>query len=575
MKHLISTGHKSRWVTIVTCLVVAVVLLCNVGVSALFGHFLLQSDMTSLNYRSTAGGTGKWVETGLYSLVDDTKNLLASILASANAGREEPVQVELLFCADPDCLIASDDMRPIYYTAKLLEREFPESITVRTVNVWNNPSVVDAYRTTSYSSIYETSVIISSGSEFRIRSPRTFYTYEDTTATTPWAYSGEKAFVKDILAVTRKESPVCCLTVNHGEPFATASGKAEYSALVQTLENAGYEVRYLDLAKEEIPEDCRLIVTLAPKSDFANDPMDEAASEIKKLDAFLEKTYSFLIFADADTPYLANLEEYLEEWGIRFDRTADLDGAYQAIDPAGDLGKNGERFAATYAEIGVGASLLSEIRTAGRPKAVFENAASISYPASYEVTYVLANADQGTPAFSYGSYFSNGNDREVFDLFTTSDTATALAKANGQPATDGEGNQLTLTSSPFRLAVLSIENRTIAEGQGLTSVNEASYVCAFASTAFAKNEFLSTNAYGNTDILLAILRGMGQELLPVGINFKTLYVDEFGTNSETDVSYGQSVVFGPMGQTLILTLLPAAIFTAVGCVLLVRRKHKN
>ena len=481
----------------------------------------------------------------------------------------------LLPCADADRLMNNDDMRPIYYTAKLLAREFPESISVRTVNVWSNPSAVDAYRTTSYSSIYETSVIISSGSEFRIRSPRAFYTYEDSTATTPWGYSGEKAFVKDILAVTRKESPVCCLTVNHGEPFANASEKAEYTAFVQTLENAGYEVRYLDLAKEEIPEDCRLIVTLAPKSDFSNDPLNESASEIKKLDAFLEKTYAFLIFADADTPYLANLEEYLEEWGIRFDRTADLDGAYQAIDPAGDLGQNGERFSAVYAEAGVGASLLSELRTAGRPKAVFENAASISYPASYEVTYVLENTETGTPAFSYGSYFSNGNDREIFDLFTTSDTATSLAKADGKPVTDGEGDQLTSTVSPFRLAVLSIENRTIAEGQGLTNVNEASYVCAFSSTAFAQNEFLATNAYGNTDILLAILRGIGQELLPVGINFKALYVDEFGTNSETGVSYGKSVALGPVGQTVLLTLLSAAIFAAVGCVLLVRRKQKN
>lgn len=571
MKHLISTGHKSRWVTVVTCLVVAAVLLCNVGISVLFGKLLWQSDLTDLNYRSTMGGTGRWVKSGLYSLVDETKDLLSAVLDSANEGREEPVQVELLFCADPDLLVGNEEMRPIYYTARLLERAFPESITVRTVDVVNNPSALDAYRTTSYSSIYQTSVIISSGSEFRIRSPRAFYTFESAVESTPWGYSGEKAFVKDILAVTRTESPLCCLTVNHGEPFATESGKSDYSAFLQTLGNAGYTVRFLNLSKEEIPDDCRLIVTLDPKSDFSNDPADPASSEVKKLDAFLAKTYSFLVFADADTPYLPNLEEYLEEWGIRFDRTADLESSYQAIDPAGDLGQNGERFAATYAKAGVGASLLSELRTAGEPKAAFENAASISYSASFVTTYVPADAENGIAAFSYGSYFSNGNEREIFDLFTTSASATAVAK----DALDGDGNALTLTASPFRLAVLSVENRTVAEGQGLTNVNEASYVCAFSSTAFAKNEFLSTNAYGNTDVLLAILRGIGQELLPVGINFKALYVDSFGTNAETGASYGQSVAFGPVGQTVILTLLPALTVTILGCVLLVRRKHKN
>ena len=43
-------------------------------------------------------------------------------------------------------------------------------LEVRTTNVWSNPSSVDAYRTNSYSSIYQTNVIVASGSEFRATS---------------------------------------------------------------------------------------------------------------------------------------------------------------------------------------------------------------------------------------------------------------------------------------------------------------------------------------------------------------------------------------------------------------------
>ena len=188
---------------------------------------------------------------------------------------------------------------------------------------------------------------------------------------------------------------------------------------------------------------------------------------------------------------------------------------------------------------------------------------------------MLEDPENQTPAFSYDAYFSNGNDREVFDLFYTSAVATAVAKEGGALVTDEAGDPLTKTASPFRLAVLSMESRTVGEGQGYTNVNEASYVCAFASTAFAKDEFLSTNAYGNTDILLAVLRGIGQEILPVGLNFKALYVEEFGTDQSTGASYGQSVWFGPTGQTVLLILVPALLAATVGCVLLVRRKKRN
>ena len=224
--------HGSASAAIIV-LVLAGVILLNAAVTALFSGKLWFLDMTS---------------EGMYSLTPETTSMLQSSFDEVNAARrqagEEDVKVEIIFCADPDMLRANELMRYIYYTALDLQDTFPNTVEVRTTNVWSNPSSVDAYRTNSYSSIYQTNVIVASGSEFRITDIRTYYTYNSDQDTEPWAYNGEKKFVQSIIAVTRAEAPVCGITVNHGEPFATEEGRAQYETFLGVLNNAGYDVVY-------------------------------------------------------------------------------------------------------------------------------------------------------------------------------------------------------------------------------------------------------------------------------------------------------------------------------------------
>ena len=217
-----------------TAAVVAAVILLNVAVSALCTGNLWFSDATSEK---------------MYTLTEPAKKLLISSLDSVNANRAEndPVQVDIIFCTDPDILISNATTRYIYYTALSMEKAYPESIKVSTVNVWKNPSAVDDYRTDSYSSIYQNHIIIASGSEFRIYSPGAFYIWDFT------GYYGEQVFLQGILTVTQAESPICCLTWNHGEPFAPGEDggiSTEYTLFLDVLENSGYEIRLLDLANE-------------------------------------------------------------------------------------------------------------------------------------------------------------------------------------------------------------------------------------------------------------------------------------------------------------------------------------
>jgi hypothetical protein len=76
-----------------------------------------------------------------------------------------------------------------------------------------------------------------------------------------------------------------------------------------------------------------LIITLDPQTDFYADYKNPGTkTEITKLQAHLDQSYSYMIFADADTPELPILEEYLEEWGISF-VCYEGDGTYELCDP--------------------------------------------------------------------------------------------------------------------------------------------------------------------------------------------------------------------------------------------------
>ena len=558
--------------------VIAVVILLNALMSVLCFDNRWYIETTGEQARPAIKGR----EDGrIYRLTDAAIHLLGSTLDSVNEKRDEddPVVVDIIFCADPDLLYGNSQMRYIYYTALEMQNEFPESIRVSTRDVWDNPSSVDAYRTNSYSTIYQTDVIVASGTDFRIYSAKSFYVYNTNSQTDPWGYCGEKKFLSGIIAVTRAEAPVCALTVNHGEPFATEEGRAKYSELLKVIDQAGYNVVYLDLEKEEIPKDCRLIITFDPQEDFESAFYGGTVSEASKMEKFLDQAYSYMVFFDADTPKLPILEEYLEEWGIVVDRHSSADaagnettGAYQIVDLENALNMDGTSVIGQYLSDGLGGSLTSDMRKTGAsPKVVFGNAVSFSYSPTYQFTYMLADEEAGTGAYTYGYYFRNNWARDIFDVFTTGSSAYAYAKNGGNRLTDANGEDLVVDTynpqDPYRLMTLTRHTRTVGEGQGYTSINDASYVCAVGSTEFASNEVLSSNAYGNTDALLATLRTIGSEVVPVGLTWVSLYESEIGK------SYADTL--NTTLTTVVLAFLPAVAFTFAGLFVLVRRRVRN
>ncbi len=463
---------------------------------------------------------------------------------------ETDVKVKLIFCDLPDNLMSNDSQRLVYETAKDLEEAFPKYIEVECIDIWNNSTAVQKYKTTAMSNITSTNVIIESGSEFRVCGLRTFFVFNNTTDTEPWGYRGEKTFAANILAVAQAESPIACITVNHTETFA------DYE-LLNTLQDAGYKVQTIDLAYQEIPEDCRLIVIYNPQEDFMVKDGISEVSEIEKIDRYLDGlSCSLMVFVNPETPKLKNLEEYLEEWAVVIDRHTDqMDDTYNyVIKESADmsLADSGYSFSGTYAEMGIGAGLHEALReSAYPPKIVFKNSTSLSYSELYEEK-IYSNKDETlgeVGEYKYATYNSNGIVRTVYDVFTTSKNAEAMA--NGIRVEGAE-------TDPFKLMTITRESQMVTgEDEDFATV----MVCA--STEFATEAMLSSATYGNADLLLSAARGMGKEFIPVDLELKPFASTEIsGMSTQSKNRY-----------TVLLTVIPATLIIGVGVFVLVRRKY--
>ena len=565
MKNKSAIGRKLRYggvSAVLTALIIAVVIIINVLFSALAQRFLWYTDLTPELVFTLSDEAFNIIEKG------DEKFDTQSPIERVNEDRANGINetINIIFCTDPDTLQGNSTQHYVYKTALDLEERFPDHIDVQTVNIIQNPSAVSRFKTNSLSKIYTTSVIIEYGSEYRIRELRSFYTFDTDDSETPWAYNGEKAFVSSILAVTRAATPKACITLNHGETF-----DIETMEFVNTLTDAGYDVKPLMLDEEEIPSDCRLIVVFDPKEDFSVfDPSSplETVDELDKLEAFLDKGNSLMVFMNPATEKLDDFEEFLEEWGIKFNRSADpanpdklvshlVEDRTQSIQSSN---RDAYTFRAEYAIGGLGASLTEDMRSRSTPqKMIFRNAMSISYSNTFKpTTYVPAetSTDENDVQHEYGSGSDSGVYRSIFDVFVTSEGAEAYAGGT-KPA------QVATANERIKLMTVSVENKHIQE-DNYSTTNQAAYVLACGSTDIVQSELLQSGAYGNTDFYLTALRAIGREAVPVGLEFKPFSDDTIDTVTTAEATQ----------YTVWLAVVPAVAALATGIVVIVRRKNR-
>ncbi len=436
-------------------------------------------------------------ETKLYGLTDAGRALLDEV--------DAPVQIH--FCSPFDVMESNSPQKMVFELVKEMAAEY-DNITYDYIDPIKNPTAVIKYKNSPADAVNAHSVIVESGSEFRKFALDALFIV-DSDNTTAWAFNGEKKLISAIVQCTQAETPIAYFTTTHGEYIP--------SSLFELVYDAGYEPRAIDLTKEEIHEDARLMIISSPTTDFEGISEVSAGrkSEIEKIDDFLDSFGNVMVFMDPDTKELPELEEFLVEWGIEFDNSV-------LKDPENSIDINHYAISGQYSieENTLGASLVKNIVSVGTaPKTIVNYASPINL------------------------LFDYNNGRQTSTAIYSSDKA--------QKYVDGK----IVEEGRYPLVALSRETRYI------DNTEHYSYVFAIGSKYFTADTFLSPT-YANSDIIYTMMRAMGKVQVPIDLDFK-VFEDE-----SLDILQSEAGTW-----TIVLVLaIPACVFIA-GIIIWIRRKN--
>ena len=501
MKKSFFQSKKFRYGSVahaITALTIVLVIVVNVIFSQLASGFGWYTDMT---------------DSELFTLSDAMKDTIKDVESD----------IKIIFCSDPDELMAdSTYMQFIYRTAENLAAEF-DNITVECHDVIKEYNFFKKYADTTASNVYTTSVIIESGSEFRLMAPEAFFIFDTEDSSKAWAYNGEKKFAASILQVTAAEKPLVLFTEKHGETLA--SGATAFATL---FSDAGFAVDTIDLAKEDIPDDCRILVINNPRYDFVGMEAEaESANEIAKLDKFLDRLGALMVFEDQRySANLVNLNEFLEEWGIGFEN-----GTY-LIDRENSVSVDASTIVAEYETKGIGASIYMDMASNldTMPRTLAKNCMPVN------ILWEQDALESGT--------------KQVFPVLSSFDTAELMKDGESQ----GTGSR--------NLMAIARDKIIVNNENSLNADYIYSYVFASGSPSFVTDQYLTSNSYGNADIVYAAMRAVGRDNSLADLKYKAF------DNTTLTITTAQSTRW-----TVVIAVIPPAIIAIAGVTVRIRRKN--
>ena len=158
------------------------------------------------------------------------------------------------------------------------------------------------------------------------------------------------------------------------------------------------------------------------------------------------------------------------------------------------------------------------------------------------VDNAIDEASNGFASNGDGSYTNASNGRIMYSLFEAGDSAVSWA--NGKPVDNKKATLFAFTEQ--------------TNGDGKTS---GVGVCG--SVDIVSEDFLQSAVHGNTDTMMQIFEGLGKSNTPKGLTIKPFESSEISTITTAEM----------WRWTLVLSLAPAVIVTALAVVVLVKRRN--
>ncbi|MHB1154211.1 MAG: Gldg family protein [Eubacteriales bacterium] len=473
-----------------TTVVVAAIIAANAIFGMLASALLWYADMTAEQ---------------LYGITDASRELLADLSA-------EDVNIKIIFCTPKDKLEEEYFQKLVHQTALSYAKEF-DFVEVEYLDIITNPSSVNKYKTTAATMIKTTNVIIENGSDYRVFTIEAFFTFAESDNSV-FAFNGELKVTSAIMQLCY-DNPIAYFTVGHGETTTS-------SQLAGLFELAGYDVRTIDLTKEDIDPSAQVVVINGPKYDFLG--VNQEVNEIDKIADFLDDYGNLMVFMDANsmgTQEFFELNEFLSEWGISF-------GKSLIKDPDNSISADGYSLVSQYMTEGMGSSLTTSLRNLETiPKAI------VRYTMPIEILWENRTIDQGS--------------RTVSPVLVSSNTAQAFGFENENEVT---------AAGAFNLVTIS-QDSVYVDNEPFTS-----YVLAVGTTNFTNQDYLASNAYGNADIIYSAMKAMGREKVPLNIDFRLF------ENKSLDITAAQANAW-----TIVYTAVIPVIVLVCGSVVWFKRRH--
>lgn len=268
--------------TVFTILFVVAVIVVNIFVGYLTDRFVLEFDMTSEN---------------LYDISEDTREVLADL--------NEPIKITVL-AEETTYKDSTDLLCQIHEVLQRYEALSNGMVSVEYVNPNLNPQLQEKFATLGGLSAND--IIIESSKRFKHLTPSNLYELEqdDDGNTYVVGLRAEQRLTSGILFTLADVIPQAVFTTGHDETTSLES----FQSLLTT---SNYDIGYVNLGTEEIPEEATLIIISSPVEDFTDE-------EIDKLDAFMAEGGDMIVSMSVSvTEELTNLERYFEEWGIKYE----------------------------------------------------------------------------------------------------------------------------------------------------------------------------------------------------------------------------------------------------------------
>ena len=509
MKKSIFKGKSThtKIYTVITVVGIVLLLALNFVLTLVGGRRLFIADLTS---------------EGFYTLSDKMVEVCHEILDPEE--NEEPKQIKITFCTDPDYLVESDAMRATYFMALALQKEF-DNVEVVTVNVTNDPTSVAMYRTTSRESITAADVIFSYGAKYTVVDATGFWTKDN------FSYNGEYRVASILASLTAIDRPVAYFVTDHGteyydpqNPGSEMSVNLAYFA--DLLTERGLEIRTLSLSKVgSIPEDCALLIINNPAEDFGYDESQlnnfSYVSDLEKIDRYLMRESGALMLNKDYAVTLPLLEIFCKEWGIAFGNSQVSDPDNALFSAVGNGAVDGTVFAGTYDpdEANFGYAYYGGYSTlSSAPKMVFSNTG-----------YVYCSIDMSE------SMMEPGNENAARNY------AAFIGTSGNAYYTDREGLQTPGVQTLVAAGVRTNLNQT-------TSESTTSYMFCSNSKDFFSNEILGNSAYANYDILASVITNISR-------------TDRYATIELGGLSYNSPSFGGKQTLTTELSETPGKIYS--------------